>query len=122
MVRLREFGTATWVVSAAVAFGVTVVGVLALYFAQSTIIINAFDGQPPCGPPDCGLGIGVWLIVSAFVMPFVALVAGVIHARRRRAQLVVGSAVRSGLVIAAWCLLGYVGLSVIAWGPAWWPS
>ena len=23
---------------------------------------------------------------------------------------------------AAWCLLGYVGLSVIAWGPAWWPS
>jgi hypothetical protein len=102
--------------TAPVAFGGTVAGVLVLYLVQPEIVPRLLGGYDAiCGSPDCGLGIGVWLIFGGFVVALASLIAGVAVTIRYRHETSRLAALRRGLFVCLWCLLAYVGESVVLW-------
>jgi hypothetical protein len=92
-----------------VAVASTAVGVLVLFAAQRALS-PALVGGPGavCTAPDCVLGVGLWLIVGAVVALCVSLVAGVVFRCPDRP-------VRRGLFIAMWCVVAYLGESIVLW-------
>ncbi len=104
---------AGWLLTPLVAFGVTLVGVVALYAFNAGAVPPMLGGiEAVCGSPDCGLGIGVWLIAGgALVILASAIAGGIVGFLRRRRR----GAAKRGLLVAAWCLLAYLLEGVVLW-------
>lgn len=107
-----------WLFTPIVAFGATLVGVVVLFYFQAWVLGDVIGAERACGDVECGLGIGVWLIVSGFAVLTIAFIAGVVlGVRRSRSTPDLRSAVRGGLVVAAWCVGVYALVGVVIWWP-----
>ena len=112
----RRTPATSWLLTPAVALAATVAGVVVLFYVNASLVPPMLGGlEAVCGSPDCGLGLGVWLIVGAFVLVSAALVAGVVVGVLRRHDADRSLAVRRGLWVAGWCLLAYVAQSLVMW-------
>ncbi|QGK69180.1 hypothetical protein GIY23_06195 [Allosaccharopolyspora coralli] len=104
---------AGWLLTPLVAFGVTLVGVVALYAFNAGAVPPMLGGiEAVCGSPDCGLGIGVWLIAGGALLTLASVLAGGVVGYLRRWR---PGAARRGLVVAGWCLLVYVLEAIVLW-------
>lgn len=104
---------AGWLLTPLVAFGVTLVGVVALYGFNAGVVPPMLGGiEAVCGSPDCGLGIGIWLIAGGALVTLASALAGGIVGFLRRGRR---GAVKRGLLVAGWCLLVYLLEGVSLW-------
>lgn len=108
----------TWLVTPLVAVLGTLAGVLALYFGEAALVPwLAGAGEPPCGPPDCVLGVGLQMMLAGVVVVLLAAGFGGWLGWRRRESADRAGAVLRGFVVCGYCLLAYAIQSVIAWWP-----
>ncbi|MBP2474217.1 hypothetical protein JOF53_003089 [Crossiella equi] len=108
----------TWLFTPLVAVLGTLAGVLVLYFGEAALVPwLAGPESPPCGQPDCVLGVGLQMTLAAVVVVLVALIAGLVLGHRRREGADRGTAVLRGFVVCGYCLLAYAIQSVVAWWP-----
>ncbi|MCP2260104.1 hypothetical protein LX15_003815 [Streptoalloteichus tenebrarius] len=107
-----------WALTPLVAVTGTLLGVLALAYGQGRLVPRIAGGvERVCGTVDCGLGVGVTLILFGFLVVCVAMTAGCLVALRRREDPDGRRAVWRGVWITGWCLVVYAALSVVAWWP-----
>lgn len=97
------------------AFAGTLAGVLVLFYGQVELVPPMVGGiDSVCRNPDCVLGIGLWLIVGAFLALCASMIAATVVAfRHRPAEL--RPALRRGAWVALWCVLLYVVESAAVW-------
>ncbi|MGO1049503.1 hypothetical protein [Crossiella sp. CA198] len=108
----------TWLATPLVAVLGTLAGVLVLYFGEAALVPwLSGPGDPPCGQPDCVLGVGLQMMAAAVLLVLVAAVAGIWLGRRHRDTADRASAVLRGFVVCGYCVLAYAIQSVIAWWP-----
>lgn len=109
---------AYWLFVPITAFGATLVGVVALFYLEAWLLGEVIGTERICQRLECGLGIGVWLIVTGFFTLVASFLAGmVVGVRRRDATPTLGAAARRGLHVATWCTLAYLIASAVIWWP-----
>ncbi|SHF44905.1 hypothetical protein [Streptoalloteichus hindustanus] len=107
-----------WLLTPLVAVFGTLLGVLALFYGQARLVPRLAGGvEQVCGTVDCGLGVGVLLVLFGFLAVCLAMTAGCVVALRCREDQDNRRAVWRGAWVAGWCLVAYAALSVIAWWP-----
>jgi len=100
------------------AFGATLVGVVALFYLEAWLLGEVVGTERVCRELECGLGVGVWLVVAGFFTLVAAFLAGmVLGVVRRDVTPTLGVAVRRGIRVAGWCTLAYVLAGVVIWWP-----
>lgn len=105
-----------WLLTPLVAFAGTLVGAALLFFVQAELVPAVAGGFGAlCGAPDCALGLGLMLIAGGFVALCASLIAGVVVGVRHRDDPDTQGSIRRGLLVCAWCLLGYLAVSLFAW-------
>lgn len=110
--------SAWWLFTPIVAFGATLVGVVGLFYLEAWLLGELIGTERICQRVECGLGIGVWLIVSGFFALVAAFLAGmVLGVLRRDTTPTLGAAARRGLAVAGWCTLVYLLASIVIWWP-----
>jgi hypothetical protein len=109
---------AYWMFTPISAFGATLVGVVVLFYGELGLLGEVVGTERVCGNAECGLGVGVWLIVSAFFVLVAAFLVGIVLGAVRRSDTPrLGVAVRRGLIVGGWCTLAYLLASVVIWWP-----
>ncbi|RCW45098.1 hypothetical protein DFQ14_10361 [Halopolyspora algeriensis] len=107
---------AAWLLTPLLAFGGTLAGTAALFFAQVEFAPAVAGGYgAPCGAPDCVLGIGVLLIAGGFLALCASMIAGTVLGMVHRRDTDTRAAARRGAFVCLWSLLGYLVASALVW-------
>lgn len=108
---------AYWLFTPITAFGATLAAVVVLFYGEGWLLDALIGTERLCGQVECGLGLGVWLLVAGFFTLVASFLAGlVLGAARQRDTPRIGVAALRGLFVAAWCGVAYLLVS----GGIWW--